>query len=89
MKIYSLIIVSMLILTGCKSANSMNKNTKKIIIFTIGDSTMANKKDPEKNPERGWVQVLVPFFKENVTIKNHAVNGRRPRVFGNWDIGKM
>lgn len=77
----------MLILTGCKSANSMNKNSKKITIFTIGDSTMANKKDPEKNPERGWVQVLAPFFNENVTIKNHAVNGRSTKSFrelGHW-----
>ena len=87
MKIYALLIVSILILTACKSGESMNKNAKKITIFTIGDSTMANKKDPEKNPERGWVQVLSPFFKDDVTIKNHAVNGRSTKSFrelGHW-----
>ncbi|MGA9211816.1 rhamnogalacturonan acetylesterase [Kaistella sp.] len=56
-------------------------------IFTIGDSTMANKPDPEKNPERGWVQVLAPFFNDHVIIKNHAVNGRSTKSFrtlGHW-----
>lgn len=87
MKIYSLIIVAILIITGCKSADSTNKNSKKITIYTIGDSTMANKKNPEKNPEHGWVQVLAPFFNDNVTIRNHAVNGRSTKSFrelGHW-----
>ena len=87
MKIYSLVIFAILILTGCKSSDSMNKNSKKIIIYTIGDSTMANKVKPDENPERGWVQVLAPFFKDNVIIKNHAVNGRSTKSFrelGHW-----
>ncbi|EJG00207.1 GDSL family lipase [Flavobacterium sp. F52] len=49
---------------------------------------MANKKDPDKNPEHGWAQVLQPFFKENVTVINKAVNGRSTRSFINekrWD----
>ncbi len=87
MKVYSLIIVAILLLTGCKSSESMNKNSKKITVYTIGDSTMANKVKPDENPERGWIQVLAPFFNENVTIKNHAVNGRSTKSFrelGHW-----
>lgn len=54
----------------------------------IGDSTMANKKNPEENPEHGWGQVLPPFFKDEVTIDNRAVNGRSSKSFraeGRWD----
>ncbi|MCD0468900.1 rhamnogalacturonan acetylesterase [Flavobacterium sp. JAS] len=57
-------------------------------IYTIGDSTMANKKDPERNPEHGWAQVLGSFFKENITLENKAVNGRSTKSFINekrWD----
>ncbi|GAA4135856.1 hypothetical protein GCM10022250_31760 [Flavobacterium chungbukense] len=49
---------------------------------------MANKKDPEKNPEHGWAQVLQPFFNDNVLIINKAVNGRSTKSFINekrWD----
>lgn len=57
-------------------------------IYTIGDSTMANKKNPEINPEHGWAQVLPQFFNDNVSIDNRAVNGRSTRSFINenrWD----
>ena len=57
-------------------------------IYMIGDSTMANKKDPETNPEHGWGQVLPPFFNQAVKIDNRAVNGRSSRSFigeGRWD----
>lgn len=57
-------------------------------IYAIGDSTMANKKNPEINPEHGWVQVLPQFFNDNVKIDNRAVNGRSTRSFINekrWD----
>ncbi|CAM3404352.1 rhamnogalacturonan acetylesterase [Flavobacterium chungbukense] len=57
-------------------------------VYCIGDSTMANKKDPEKNPEHGWAQVLQPFFNDNVLIINKAVNGRSTKSFINekrWD----
>ena len=60
-----------------------------ITIFLVGDSTMADKPDtPEVNPERGWGQLLGSFFNENVTIKNHAVNGRSSKNFlveGRWE----
>jgi lysophospholipase L1-like esterase len=59
-----------------------------IRIFTIGDSTMANKK-PEVYPETGWGQVLQNYFDKTVTIKNHAVNGRSTKSFideGRWKV---
>lgn len=61
---------------------------QKTTIYTIGDSTMANKKDPDRNPEHGWGQVLQPFFKDNFTVENKAVNGRSTKSFINekrWD----
>ncbi|MFH6767904.1 rhamnogalacturonan acetylesterase [Gaetbulibacter aquiaggeris] len=57
-------------------------------IYTIGDSTMANKINPEVNPEHGWAQVLPQFFNNSVKIDNRAVNGRSTRSFINenrWD----
>ncbi|WP_035691826.1 rhamnogalacturonan acetylesterase [Flavobacterium sp. F52] len=74
------IILTFLITTVCFA--------QKTSLYCIGDSTMANKKDPDKNPEHGWAQVLQPFFKENVTVINKAVNGRSTRSFINekrWD----
>lgn len=61
---------------------------KQITIYTIGDSTMANKPNPDKNPERGWAQMLPPYFDESVIIENKAVNGKSTRSFLNenrWD----
>lgn len=61
---------------------------QKTTLYCIGDSTMANKKDPEKNPEHGWAQVLQPFFTSNVMVVNKAQNGRSTRSFINekrWD----
>lgn len=72
-------MIVMVFTIGCKTAKT--ENNSPITIYTIGDSTMANKPNPEQNPERGWVQVLTPFFNEKVTIKNHAVNGRSTKSF--------
>jgi lysophospholipase L1-like esterase len=61
---------------------------QKTTIYTIGDSTMANKKNPEENPEHGWAQVLPPFFSNKITIENRAVNGRSTKSFieeGKWE----
>jgi lysophospholipase L1-like esterase len=49
---------------------------------------MANKKDPEINPEHGWGQVLQQYFKADAIIDNRAVNGRSSRSFiaeNRWD----
>ena len=81
MKIYKISIVVFLIILGCKSAQTDETELPPITIHMIGDSTMANKKDPDENPERGWGQVLPSFFNQKVTIKNHAVNGRSTKSF--------
>jgi lysophospholipase L1-like esterase len=59
-----------------------------ITIYTIGDSTMADKK-PEVYPETGWGQVLEDYFDETVSVENHAKNGRSSKSFideGRWQV---
>ena len=57
---------------------------QKPMLYTIGDSTMADKIKPDENPEKGWCQVLPSFFDLNkITIDNRAVNGRSTRSFIN------
>lgn len=61
---------------------------QKTTVYCIGDSTMANKKDPDRNPEHGWAQVLQPFFTDKIVIENKAVNGRSTKSFideKRWD----
>jgi lysophospholipase L1-like esterase len=63
-------------------------NAAPITIFMIGDSTMADKPNPDRNPERGWGQLLPMFLDGEVTVVNHAVNGRSTKSFideGRWD----
>lgn len=66
----------------------MSFNTEKPIhIYTIGDSTMADKKS-DVFPETGWGQVLPEYFDNQVIIHNHAVNGRSTKSFideGKWE----
>lgn len=60
---------------------------KKPVIFLIGDSTCANKPLYE-SPERGWGQLLPRFFTGEISIENHAVNGRSTKSFiteHRWD----
>ena len=62
---------------------------EEITIFLVGDSTVADKPYKISNPEKGWGQVIPLYFKEGVTIENHAVNGRSTKSFideGKWDI---
>lgn len=57
---------------------------KKITIFTIGDSTCANKPLENQNLERGWGQALQSYFDARyVVIDNHALNGRSSLSFRN------
>ena len=61
---------------------------KTITIYTIGDSTMANKK-AEVYPETGWGQVFQDYFDSGVKVANHAVNGRTSKSFlteGRWKV---
>lgn len=74
-----ILILALAVFTCCQ-------NNEPFTIYTIGDSTMANKK-PEVYPETGWCQVLNQFFDETVTVRNHAVNGRSSKSFideGRW-----
>ena len=67
---------------------SLNCLAQKTTIYTIGDSTMANKTKPDENPERGWGQMLPLFFNDNITVDNRALNGRSTRSFideKRWD----
>lgn len=60
---------------------------KKITIFLVGDSTMANK-PLDENPERGWGMYLPKYLTDEVEVQNHAVNGRSTKSFINehrWD----
>jgi lysophospholipase L1-like esterase len=60
-----------------------------VTVHMIGDSTMANKSNPETNPEFGWGQVLQDYFDANqITVQNHARNGRSSKSFvdeGLWE----
>ncbi|MFC4096065.1 rhamnogalacturonan acetylesterase [Euzebyella saccharophila] len=63
-------------------------NAQEVTVYCIGDSTMADKKEPEKNPEHGWAQVLQTFFTDEVKVDNRAVNGRSSKSFiseNRWD----
>ena len=75
-KIFSLIGASLLALSA-----------QAVTVFTIGDSTMANKSLAKDNQERGWGQMLSGFFTDDVIIENHALNGRSSLSFyleGEW-----
>ena len=87
-------VLFFLILINCQSCkkdkteSQSDQPIQNISIYTIGDSTMADKPNPEENPERGWCQLLPQFLNNNATVKNHAVNGRSTRSFiaeGRWD----
>ncbi|MFO7674450.1 MAG: rhamnogalacturonan acetylesterase [Lutibacter sp.] len=87
MRIKSILIFSWVFLVvSCASAQQTT-------IYTIGDSTMANKPNPDENPERGWAQMLPQFFNKEVIIDNRAVNGRSTKSFideKRWDsVHKM
>lgn len=57
-------------------------------LHLVGDSTMSYK--PElAYPERGWGQLLPEFMLPQLTIVNHAANGRSTRRFiseGRWQL---
>lgn len=71
---------AIIIFTGCQQK-------KTYTIYIAGDSTAAEKKD-DKRPETGWGMRFQELFNDNVTIANHAKNGRSTRSFideGRWD----
>lgn len=61
---------------------------RKVTVFMIGDSTMADKVYSPSNPEKGWGQVFPLYLIEEIIVQNHAVNGRSTKSFrdeGRWD----
>lgn len=76
------------ILVALLALTAFTESEKKITVFMIGDSTMANKSITGGKPERGWGHVLGGFFTEDIIVDNHAVNGRSSKSFideGRWD----
>lgn len=72
---------------GICSGDLLPRAANAPVIYMIGDSTMADKSQPEQNPERGWGQVLHEYVAEGVVVKNHAAGGRSTRSFiaeGRW-----
>ena len=89
-KIKSIVIALFFLVVTSEMASAQQAGTEKsdksIIVFTIGDSTMANKKT-EVAPETGWCQAFPAFVDQTVIIKNRAVNGRSTKSFiteGRW-----
>jgi len=75
------LLLAFILIAGCTPS-------KQITVYTIGDSTMANKK-VEAYPETGWGQVFPNYFDSKVHVSNHAVNGRSSKSFideGRWKI---
>lgn len=83
-----LILLAMLaFFAASTTADAKAKEEKKVRIFMIGDSTMANKEE-KAAPETGWGMVFGEFFTDQVEVHNHAVNGRSSKSFrgeGLWD----
>ena len=76
------------ILVALLALTAFTESEKRITVFMIGDSTMANKSITGGKPERGWGHVLGGFFTEDIIVDNHAVNGRSSKSFideGRWD----
>jgi len=68
------------------NCREQEENTANFKVYTIGDSTMANK-TADKFPETGWGQVLSDYFDSNVTVDNRAKNGSSTKTFineGRW-----
>lgn len=83
-KISVLVLFLLTITLGAALAQIRSGN--RITVWTIGDSTMANKK-AEVAPETGWCQVFSAFVDQSVDVKNRAMNGRSTKSFiteGRW-----
>ena len=80
-------IKTLAILFLCASLFTAFKDERKLHIFMIGDSTMANKDISGGKVERGWGMMLRNFFSDDVVVDNHALNGRSSKSFiteGHW-----
>lgn len=80
-------ICVVLFVSICRGQVSDTLRHPPITVFTIGDSTMADKPLENDNPERGWCQLLPEFLTGSIIVENHAVNGRSSKSFiseGRW-----
>ena len=59
---------------------SMAPPRKKVTVYLIGDSTMADKR-ASAFPETGWGTPFKTFFDSSVVVDNRAKNGRSTRTF--------
>lgn len=69
-------------------ARAEEQTKRPIVIFTIGDSTMADKTTEKSYPGRGWAQMLHCFLTDDVVVENHAADGRSSLSFiqeGRWN----
>ena len=84
MKRTRLILLVIILMNG--SVIAQPNSGEHFTVWTIGDSTMANKK-AEVTPETGWCQVFHEFVTNNVEVRNRAMNGRSTKSFineGRW-----
>ena len=78
--------IAFLLLIGMASARAETQLSS-ISLHLVGDSTMSDKPNLAY-PERGWGQILPEFGLPQLSIKNHAANGRSTKRFvdeGRWD----
>ncbi len=65
---------------------AMVEQLEEIKVYLVGDSTMSEKAE-DAYPETGWGMPFQYYFDEQVTVENHAHNGRSTRTFlkeGRW-----
>jgi lysophospholipase L1-like esterase len=80
------LLIIQLIALGFNISFAQRATGKHIIVYTIGDSTMANY-GADVYPETGWCQVFYTFVDPAVEIKNCAKSGRSSKSFiaeGSW-----
>ncbi|GHC08123.1 rhamnogalacturonan acetylesterase [Cerasicoccus arenae] len=88
MKFYFRLLLCLILCKGLFGNKDMVVEPEAPVIYMVGDSTMANKSNPENNPEHGWGQLLAEFVEAGVTVQNRAAGGRSTRSFiaeGRWD----
>lgn len=80
---------SLLILALCFGfSQTQATEIKPVKLHLVGDSTMSDKPNLAY-PERGWGQLLPQFLLPQLTVVNHAANGRSTRRFlteGRWQL---
>jgi lysophospholipase L1-like esterase len=80
---------SLLILALCFGlSQAQATEIKPAKLHLVGDSTMSDKPNLAY-PERGWGQLLPQFLLPQLTVVNHAANGRSTRRFlteGRWQL---